>query len=115
MTHIKISDTAEVTFHKGSSEAQNGEILKVDYWKSLTIEILGSSANTARTVSFYRKSRDGTLRAIMGVRTSDFTTAISTTGVNEEWQFDLTGGYEIVMDLTAITGGVVSVIGTVVS
>jgi hypothetical protein len=109
------SETSEFVFHKGSTAAANGNVLRCDYWKSMKVEIFGSSANSARTITFYRKSRNGTLVSIPGFRTSDFTQSSSTTALNEEWVFDLEGGYEVVMDLTAITGGSVSVVGTLVA
>jgi hypothetical protein len=99
-------------FHNAASVAANGNIIKASPSGRLVIEIYGSVANTARTVTFYRKSRDGTLKPIQGVRTSDFEVASSTTGTGEEWEFSVTPGREYVMDLTSITGGTVTIVGT---
>lgn len=102
----------EHTFHNAASAAGNGNVLKVNgKGTTLRVETYGSVANTARTLTFYRKSRNGTLVPITGVRTSDFSTGTSTTGTGEEWDFDITNAYEIVMDLTSITGGTFTVIG----
>jgi hypothetical protein len=51
----------------------------------------------------------------MGVRLSDLATGINTTGTAEYWQFDVTGVYQVVMDLTAVAGGNVSVKGRAVA
>lgn len=99
-------------FHNAAAVAANGNAVKAGPSGRLIIEIYGSVANTARTVTFYRKSRDGSFKAIQGVRTSDLTLAASTTGTGEEWEFSVTPGREYVMDLTSITGGTVTVVGT---
>ena len=105
----------KVVFHDASSAAKNGFQCPVDGYKTLTVEISGNASNTARTVTFYGKSYSGTLRAIMGVKLSDLSTGTSTTGTGEIWQFDVSGLDYVIMDLTAITGGTVSIAGRAVA
>lgn len=115
MCRVSYADSTEFVFHKGATEAANGNAFKVDYFKTLTIEVFGSSTNSARTVTFYGKGASGTLRAISGMKLAGLTTALSTTGTGELWQFDITGLEYVVMDLTAITEGNVTVIGKAVA
>lgn len=107
------SNYVDATFHTTATVAANGTPISVDGFKSLTIEIYGTS--TTRTVTFYGKSKSGILRAIQGCRVSDFTMATSTTGNNEIWQFDITGLDYVIMDLTAVAGGNVSIAGRMIA
>ena len=107
------SASTEVIFHTTATVAANGTPFTVGTYKTLTVEIYGTS--TSRTVTFYGKSKSGTLRAIQGVRLSDFTLAASTTGTAEMWQFDITGLDTVTMDLTAVAGGNVSIAGNAVT
>jgi hypothetical protein len=107
-------------FHDASTETGNGKAFKqndANQYKTLTVEIFGSEDNTARTVTFYGKGLSGALRPIAGIKVSaaPMTTALNSTGTGELWQFDISGMVEVVMDLTAITGGSVSVYGRAVS
>ena len=104
-----------ITFHDAASVADNGLNFQVENYKTITIEIYGSVGNNARTVTFYVKGKSGVLRAISGVRLSDLSVAASTTGTGEIWQFDVTGVEHFIVDLTAITGGTVTVKGKAVA
>lgn len=118
MSCVQYSDTSEFTFHNGATATAIGNELKVDYWRTLTVEFFGSSTNTARTFSFYGKGRSGTKRLIPGVKMSgdtDYTLATSTTGTGEIWQFDITGLESVTMELDSITGGNISVLGKLVA
>jgi hypothetical protein len=112
-----ITQCIEHTFHNASTEAGNGTPLQVGIFKTLTVEIYGSSDNTARTVTFYQKLFNGVLRPLSGIRTDVEASALAltTTGIGEVWQFDITGVNQVVMDLTSITGGSVSVKGRAVT
>lgn len=103
----------EVVFQDASATTGNGIEFFVDGEKSLTIEIYGTS--TSRTVTFYAKSASGTVRALKGLKMSDWTSDTSTTGTGEIWQFDITGLYSVIMDLTAVSGGNVSIKGRAIS
>lgn len=100
------------TFHNAATQAANGNALTVGEYKTLTVKITGTSSS--RTITFYAKDPDGNLTALMGVRLSDLATGTSTTGTGEYWQFDVTGVEAVVMDLTAVAGGNVSVTGKAV-
>ncbi len=108
-----MNDVMDVTFHDASTVAANGQPFEVKYFKSLTVEIFGTS--TGRTVTFYGKGASGTLRALKGINLSTLATGTSTTGTGEIWQFDITGLHKVIMDLTAITDNNVSVKGRAVS
>lgn len=105
--------TVAVTFQSAATSTGNGTAFEVGAYRTLTVKITGTSST--RTVTFYAKDTDGNLTALMGVRLSDFATGTSTTGTGEYWQFDITGIYSIVMDLTAVAGGNVSVKGRAVA
>lgn len=109
------ADFKDVTFHNAATVAGNGTPFDVDEWKTLTVEISGTS--TGRTVTFYAKGASGTLRPLAGTKISaaPLTVAVSTTGTGELWQFDITGLNSVIMDLTAITDNNVSVKGRAVS
>lgn len=81
--------------------------------QTITIEIYGTS--TSRTIAFQGKSKSGTARSLMGVKLSDLSTGISTTGTGEVWQFDVTGLDYFITDLTAVAGGNVSIKGKAVA
>jgi hypothetical protein len=116
--HYKRSDNMQnrvtnVIFHSAATEAADGAIFEVDDNKTLTIEIYGTSAS--RTVAFMGRGTAGADRALMGVNLSSLSTAISTTGTGEIWQFDVTGLTSVLMKLTAVAGGNVSVKGRAVA
>lgn len=111
------NDVLDHKFHDESTAAKNGAFLDVKYFKTLTVEIFSSVANSARTITFYSKGPSGVLKALAGIKISvaPLTTAVSTTGTAETWQFDITGLQKVYMDLTSITDGTVSVTGRAVS
>jgi len=102
-----------IVFHDGAIVTADGNIFAVGKYKTLTVEIYGTSAT--RTVAFIGRGTSGADRVIMGVRLSDLSTAVSTTGTGEIWQFDITGLTSIFMDLQAVAGGNVSVQGRAVA
>lgn len=112
-----MNDVKDHDFHVAAASIGNGKFLEVEYFKTLTVEIYGSAENTARTVEFKAMGPGKTLRTLAGVKISSapLTTAISTTGTGEIWQFDITGLLRVYMDLTAITDGTVTVKGRAVS
>ncbi len=101
-----------VNFHDGTSSASEGVALNVGGFKTLTIEIYGSS--TSRTIEFKATSVTGNKHALSGVNLSDWTMESSTTGTNEIWQFDVTGLEQVTIEVTAISGGDVTVKGKAV-
>jgi hypothetical protein len=102
----------EHTFLDAASTPTSGTIVAVEDYKTLTIEIYGTSSS--RTVNFYGIGESETSRALMGVKLSDLVTGTSTTGTGELWQFDITGLVSVTIDLTAVAGGNVSVVGRLV-
>lgn len=112
---INMADLAygtDVTFHNAATTTGGGTAFAVGGYKFLAIEIYGTSSS--RTVQFYGVGPSGTNRALMGIRRSDNTTATSTTGTGEMWLFDITGLDYVVMNLSAVSGGNVSIKGKVV-
>jgi len=110
---ITAGSTADVIFHTAATTAADGTILTVGNYKTLTVEIYGTSSS--RTVAFIGRGAGAADRALMGINLSDFSTATSTTGTGEIWQFDITGLTSVFMDLQAVSGGNVSVTGRVVA
>ena len=104
--------TKDVTFHNAATVAADGATFAVEGYKTLTVEIYGTSVS--RTVAFMGVGASGTARAIKGVNLTDLSLATSTAGTAELWQFDITGLKSVIMDLTSISGGNVSVKGTAV-
>lgn len=52
---------------------------------------------------------------IRGVKSDDASSASSTLGKAEAWAFNIKGFKEIIMEIASITGGTLSIKGTVVS
>ena len=101
--------SAVAVFHNAATVAANGTDVSVGNYKTLTLEIYGTS--TSRTLTFYAKGGSGVVRAMSGVRLSDYSVASSTTTTDEIWQFDVTGTESVIIDLTAVAGGNVTASG----
>ena len=101
------------TFHDAATVAADGTALTVGTGKTLAIEISGTS--TGRTVQFFGLSESDTKIAIMGIKLATLTSAVSTTGTGELWQFDVTGLKSVIIRLEAITDNNVTVKGRLVS
>lgn len=110
---VASSTVTAITFHDAAVAPADGAPLAVGGLKTLTVEIWGTS--TSRTVEFKAAGPEGTYRLISGVRLSDLTIATSTTGTAEFWQFDITGLAAVIMDLSAVAGGNVTVKGRAVA
>ena len=113
IAQINGSTVTDVTFHDAAVVGAGGTILTVGGNKTLTVEIYGTS--TSRTVAFKARGPSGADVALMGVNLTTNASAISTTGTGEFWQFDITGLTSVLMDLTAVAGGNVSVKGKAVA
>ena len=107
------SKVLAVTYHKAVSVAAEGTNFMVDAYKTLTIEIYGTSM--AREVRFYGKSASGTKRLIQGKNLLDFSMATSMTNNNEIWSFDITGLEYVIMEVVSIFGGNITIKGKVVA
>lgn len=106
---------AEIVFHDASSAAGDGEAQSVGAYTNLKVEIYSGGGNSARTINFWEKMTNGTRVKLTGVKRYGFTVAESTSGVNEVWEFSVTGAHEIVMELASITSGTVTIKGTLVA
>lgn len=111
---VSIESTSNQFLFQNMINAINqGEILDVGTNKFLTVCIYGSA--TARTVQFFSINPIGELIALLGYNTSTGDTATFTDGITSEtWQFDITGLDKIVMKISTISGGSLTVSGTVV-
>jgi hypothetical protein len=103
----------EHTFHDTVTTTGNGTEFKPEGRETLVVEIYGTSST--RTITFYAKGKSGTLRALSGVKLSDLSVASSTTGSGELWQFDTSGLESVVMTVTAVAGGNVTIKGRAVA
>lgn len=99
------------TFQNAATAAGKGQEFPVGGMTSLLVEIYGSA--TSATVEFKAKSFSGTERPLVGIKVPDMSTGTSG-GMNEVYQFDVTGWETIIADLTAVTGGDVTVKGKAV-
>ena len=107
------SSSIDITFHDATIEIATGDIFLVNGYKTMTVEISGTS--TSRTIAFIGRGASEANRLITGVKLSNFAMATSTTGTGEIWQFDITGLTAMFMDLQAVAGGNVTVKGRAVS
>lgn len=99
------------TFHNAATVAADGTTMNIlSGQHPLAVEISGTS--TSRTIDFKGKVAGGVdYRSIMGVNLATLATAIQTTGNNELWQFDVSCLASVMMDLSAVAGGNVTVKG----
>jgi hypothetical protein len=99
----------EAVFHDAATVPDNGNVIAVKGYKTLSVDIYGTA--TSLTVTFYGKGASGELRTIQGIKRSDYSLASSTTTLGQLWQFDVSGLESVVLDLTAVSGGNVSIKG----
>ncbi|MGG3450171.1 hypothetical protein [Domibacillus aminovorans] len=105
--------TQEVTFHDAVTAAGEGTPFTVGAYKTLTVELYGSSA--AREIKFYGVSASGIKRSIQGINLQSLTFASSTTGTGEIWSFEITGLETVIVEVVSVTGGAVMVKGKAVA
>lgn len=105
------SEVQNVTLQNASITG-NGTVFTVGSLKTLTISISGTS--TSRTILFEAADIDGNFTPFQGVRLNDLEMGVQTTGINEKWQFEVTGITSFRARISAIAGGNVVVKGTAV-
>lgn len=114
---ITISDvqakTMDFAFQTNATVAGAGQLLTVDSYRDLTIEIVGTS--TAQTVKFWGLMNSETKIPLTGFNVSTQSSATQTTGINEIWQFPITGLKTVEMEIISVSGGELSVNGKVVA
>jgi hypothetical protein len=105
----------DIVFQNDAVSAGAGTALIMDLipYKDLTIEISGTSST--RTVSFYGVMASGVSRPISGINMNGFALANNTTGTEELWTFGITGLKKVIMYLTAVSGGTVTITGRAVA
>lgn len=106
------SKVTQAIFQNAAIATGWGTQLTVADHKTLTVEIYGTS--TSRKIEFMGAGFSDTYRPITGVKLADLVTGSSTTGTGELWQFDITGLKSVAMNLTAVAGGNVTVVGMAV-
>jgi hypothetical protein len=101
------------TLINASATTTSGELTLKAAFTTLSIQIKGSAANTARTITF-EETLDGVEWVpVAGVLKSDLSTiASSTTSKLQTWAFDPSGVAKFRVNLTAITGGTVTVVAS---
>lgn len=106
--------TIDVVLQNNATAIGTGTPFSVAAYKTLTIEITGTS--TGRTIVFEGSSTSGTFYSIQGVKLSDYSMATQTTGTSEVWSFDITGLTLFQARISAISAvGNVSVKGKAVA
>ncbi|MDM5301386.1 phage portal protein [Bacillus subtilis] len=110
---VKAGNTFDFIFHENADSTGEGAALPVNGAAHLLVEVYGTAETSE--VTFWGISLSGQKLPIRGVKSEDSSTASSTLGKAEAWAFDIKGFKEIVMEIANITGGILSVKGTVVS
>ncbi|MBG9770109.1 phage-like element PBSX protein XepA [Bacillus vallismortis] len=110
---VKAGNTFDFVFHENADSAGEGAALLVNGAEHLLVEVYGTAETSE--VKFWGKSLSGQKLPIRGVKSEDASTALGTLGKAEAWAFDIKGFKEIIMEIANITGGILSVKGTVVS
>ncbi|MCI4135746.1 phage portal protein [Bacillus vallismortis] len=110
---VKAGNTFDFVFHENADSAGEGAALLVNGAERLLVEVYGTAETSE--VKFWGKSLSGQKLPIRGVKSEDASTALGTVGKAEAWAFDIKGFKEIIMEIANITGGILSVKGTVVS
>ncbi|SFF23305.1 hypothetical protein SAMN04487969_11986 [Paenibacillus algorifonticola] len=104
------------TFQNAAIEVGDGIPLVVGNKSTLIVEITGTA--TSRMLEFKALGPSGAQYALMGSRVSDYTPASSTTGgtpvTGEMWEFGIQGLNTVIIRVSAVTGGNVTVKGTVI-
>jgi len=99
--------TQDITFQDAAVVAADGTVFTVAGYKTLTVSILRTA--TSGTIAFTGRGGNGADIPLMGVNLTTLTTAISTTGTGELWQFDITGLTSVFMDITVMVAGAGSI------
>ncbi|MEG7334498.1 phage-like element PBSX protein XepA [Bacillus sp. 0102A] len=110
---VKAGNTFDFIFHENADSAGEGAALPVNGAAHLLVEVYGTAETSE--VTFWGISLSGQKLPIRGVKSDDASSASSTLGKAEAWAFDIKGFKEIIMEIASITGGSLSVKGTVLS
>lgn len=103
----------DLTFHNEATTAGTGTVYNVADYDTLVVEIYGTS--TSRTVEFKVKGPSGASYPLQGSKVGDAATmATSTTGTGEMWEFEISAYTSVYMNLSAVSGGNVTIKGRVV-
>lgn len=108
---VKAGNTFDFVFHENAESAGEGAALSVDGAAHLLVEVYGTAETSE--VKFWGKSVSGQKLPIRGVKSDDASAASGTLGKAESWAFDIRGFKEIIMEIASITGGTLSIKGTV--
>lgn len=111
-------NTQDIVFQNTAITTGNGQALTVGGLKTLTVEIFGTA--TSGTINFQGMQASGTVTTIIGTLISNIsmTQATSTSSISTTpsiWQFDITGLKTVQMNISAVSGGNITVQGTAVA
>lgn len=116
-TPIKTTNTGNATtafvFQQSSGTTGVGNVFTVGSYKTLTIEVYGTS--TSQTVVFQGIGPSGAAYPIMGTKMNDGTTGSQTSTLGQIWQFNIAGLTSFRVNLTTVSGGQVTVSGTAIA
>lgn len=106
--------STEVILQNAVTTTGNGTDFVVGTNKTLRVDIFGTA--TARTINFYHVNSNGDTVPIQGYNISTASLATNTTGITPEtWVFEVTALNKVRMAVSAISGGNLTIKGTVVS
>ena len=94
-----------------ASAATSAEIDLGAHFDSLSLQINGSAANSARTITFWHQLDGENYVPFVGVKMSDATVplAIGTTTKDESWTFGVQDSARFKVSIDAITGGTLTI------
>ena len=103
-----------VTFQNpGTTTIGDGTTITVGGNKTLKVSIYGNA--TSRTVNFYAINANNEKIPLLGYNITTGVVAVNTSGTTSEtWIFDVTALNQICMSISAISGGNLTVVGTLV-
>ncbi|ASB89387.1 lysozyme [Bacillus sonorensis] len=101
------------TFHDSVTEVGEGEKFIVESHRTLTVEITGDC--TSREVKFFTVTQNGKKIALEGINTSNHMFGASTLGIDEIWEFDIAGKTAVLLEVTKINGGSITIKGNAVT
>lgn len=101
--YLPLGNVYDVVLQNSANAIGNGTPLTVGGIKTVTVE-LTTTTTSSQTTAFEGSSTSGAFYPIQGLRLSDYVIATQSTGLNELWQFDVTGLVSFRTRISALVG-----------